>query len=119
MPQLTLEYSSNIIEKNNLIFLLKSAHELIAKELPANIASCKSRAMQRDVYCVGDGDASNAFVHLVLKVLPGRDIDVRTAVGQSLIALLKKYFAESLAKLNLQITVELDELPKTYFKLVS
>jgi 5-carboxymethyl-2-hydroxymuconate isomerase len=116
MPQLTLEYSSNIIEKTNLVSLLKSCHELIASELPANIASCKSRAMERDVYCVGDGNLQNAFVHLTLNVLPGRDEAARTRVGEKLLALLKDYFSRSLASLQLQITVELDELPKTYFK---
>lgn len=119
MPQLTLEYSANILEKSHLTSLLKSCHELIANELPTKIESCKSRAIERDIYCVGDGNAQNAFVHVVLKVMPGRDEATRIKVGEKLLELLKMHFGKSLEMLKLQITIELDELSTTYFKAAS
>ena len=116
MPQLILEYSGNIIEKNNLPNLLLKCHQVLTDNLPTEIAGCKSRAVQRDTFCVGDGSPNHAFVHVNLQVLPGRSLEVLQKVGNHLMQALKDYFAESLKKFKLQLTIEISELPKTYFK---
>ena len=118
MPQLILEYSSNIIETNNLIDLLKNINKFLSESLPTELSSCKSRAIEYAVYCIGDGSLHNAFVHVNLKVMSGRSLDKLTDVGNGTMNILKKYFHESARQLNLQITLEIDELQKTYFKYV-
>lgn len=119
MPQLMLEFSSNIKEKNNLQNLLRDCHSILETTLPTTLQSCKSRAVERDCYCVGDGKTENAFVHVTLKVMPGRSQEILQAVGESVINLLREYFRASLKELNLQITVEILELDRNYFKISS
>ena len=118
MPQLILEYSSNIIEKNNLINLLKNINKFLSESLPTELSSCKSRSVECGVYCIGDGSPRNAFVHVTLKIMPGRNLNKLTDVCNGVMNILKEYFHESAQKLNLQITLEIDELQKTYFKYV-
>lgn len=120
MPQLRLEYTANIIEKNNFSQLFKQCHEILAEQLPADLASCKSRATQQDDYYIGDGNSENAFVCLQLQVFSGRSVETLNSVVQVILNVLKNHFAESLKQRNLQITLELQELShSTYFKLMS
>ena len=119
MPQLILEYSANIIEKENLINLFQQCHEFLAKSLPTELASCRSRAIKCENYCIGDSAVANAFVHISLKVMPGRSKDTLDSVGQSMMNILTRYFEKSLQQLKLQISLEIIELQPTYFKIRS
>jgi 5-carboxymethyl-2-hydroxymuconate isomerase len=116
MPHLTLEFSANILEKNNMTSLFKECHVMLAHALPSELARCKSRAIESSFYYVGDGQPNNAFVHVSLKVMPGRSFDTLKNVGDNMMKILKDNFSESLKKLHLQITVEISDLQKTYFK---
>lgn len=116
MPQLMLEYSSNIVEKNGLMPLLQKINHFLAESLPADLAACKSRATERDVYCVSDGNPQHAFVHAHLKIMAGRTPEKLNKVGNDFLALLQEYFQASSQQLALQISLEIQELQKTYFK---
>lgn len=118
MPHLTLELSSNIEEKN-ILSLFKYCHSILSKMLPTEIHSCKSRSIVYDTYYIGDGKPNNAFVHLTVKIMPGRSPSTLKELSESIMNLLKNHFNESLKKLNLQITLEIIELQKTYFKITS
>lgn len=119
MPQLILEFSANILEKENIELLFQDLHSILSKTLPTDLDSCKSRLYFTDTYCVGNGQSNNAFIHITLKVMPGRSPDTLKTLGDSMMELLKNYFSESLKKLNLQVTLEIIELQKTYFKITS
>jgi 5-carboxymethyl-2-hydroxymuconate isomerase len=115
MPQLRLEYSANIIEKNNMASLFQECHSILEKMLPADINACKSRAIECSNYYVGNGHPENAFVHLSLAVLPGRKTETLKNTGEMIHGILKSHFSQSFKKLNLQITLEVRELG-LYFK---
>lgn len=119
MPQLTLEYSSNIIETDNLTDLLQLCNHLLVTALPTELVSCKSRAIEYKIYSVGEGHPNNAFVHVNLKIMPGRTPDILQNVGEKMLELLAKHFAVSLQNLQLQITLEISDLSPNYFKRVS
>ena len=119
MPQLILEFSSNIVEKINMTNLFQECHSILEKMLPTDIDSCKSRLTECHNYYIGNGEPNNAFVHISLKIMPGRSFDTLKNVGDNMMAVLKRYFANSLKKLKLQITLEIMELEKTYFKITS
>lgn len=117
MPHLVLEYSANVIEKKHLDELLQRCNRLLEESLPTEISNCKSRAYVCDIYSVGAGAANAAFVHVDLKVMAGRTLEKLQTLGQDLLTMLNNHFAESRQKLQLQITLEISELAKTYFKL--
>ena len=116
MPHLTLEYSSNIQDKNNLVNLLKECNQLLAENLPTALGNCKSRAVERSIYCVGEGSPNNAFLHVQLKIMPGRTEEKLKAVSEAMMKLLKQHLSKSCENLNIELTIEIEELQKTYYK---
>ncbi len=119
MPHLILEFSANISEKDNMINLFKKLHPILEKTLPTDIVSCKSRAIECADYYIGNSSENNAFIHVTLKIMPGRDSQTLKNLGNVLLEELKKYFADSLENLKLQITLEIMALEDTYFKVTS
>ena len=115
MPQLVLEYSSNIYEKD-LTELLKTINVFLSENLPTQLSGCKSRAVAHNIYCVGNGMENQAFVHIRLQVLAGRTPEKLNEVGNHLMNMLKDFFIISLQKLTLEITIEISELARTYLK---
>lgn len=119
MPQLTLEFTSNIIEKNDMPNLFEKCHAVLTAMLPTEIEHCKSRAMECNNFYIGEGYQTNAFIHLTLKVMPGRSAQTLENVAAALMQINKDHFIKSLEKLKLQITLELHELPNIYLKITS
>src|SRR3990167_10567642 len=105
MPQLILEFSSNIIEKNDFTDLFQECHAALSQMLPTNIMDCKSRAIEYNNYFIGDMNKNNAFIHITLKVMPGRTTQILENVAAAIMQILKKHFAKSLHELKLQITL--------------
>jgi 5-carboxymethyl-2-hydroxymuconate isomerase len=118
MPHLTLEYSSNIIEKNDMKHLFKECHVVLTEMLPTDLNGCKSKAIEYEHYYIGDGNINNAFIHANLKVMPGRSPQTFEKLTQAIMVLLKNHFKKSFLELQLQITIEVNEFP-FYLKITS
>jgi 5-carboxymethyl-2-hydroxymuconate isomerase len=116
MPHIFLEYSDNIFE-SDFVTLFERCHAVLTQQLPTQLESCKSRALQHSVYYVGNGNPQNAFVSVSIKILPGRSEQTLQKVNQELMKLFKNFFSTSLQKLNCQITLEITEISKYYCKL--
>ena len=116
MPHLLLEYTNNIDFHPGSSTLLHDIHLLLAEELPTDLSSCKSRCIAHDLYYVGDGSKNNAFIHLTIKVLSGRSDEKKRFIAEEILGLLNEYFSEYKNILSLQLSVELLDLDKNYFK---
>lgn len=117
MPHLVLEFSDNILEKRDFSDLFQKCHVILSQTLPSDIEGCKSRAIEQKIYYIGNGSASHAFVHVSLKVMPGRSLDTLQQTGENLMKVFKNYFSESFKKFKLQLTLEITELEKIYLKI--
>lgn len=117
MPQIVLEYSSNVLEQTGFAPLFVGIHEILHERAGIRLDNCKSRALRRDEFYIGDGHPSNAFVHLDIRFIEGRNEDVKHSVGTASLNRLKQFFEKSMARLDLQITVELGDIQRSsYFK---
>ena len=117
MPHLTLEYTDNITQGVDFPSLFSALHGILADEAGIQTDNCKSRCLRLDTYQVGLGAGQQAFVHLTMRILEGRPLEVRKAIAQRALALLEKTYNPSLDRLHLQITVEVTEMQReTYFK---
>jgi 5-carboxymethyl-2-hydroxymuconate isomerase len=114
MPQIILEYSNNLIEKNELLPLLSKVHEILVDSLPAKLMSCKSRAVSRDIFLIADGNPQAAFINLQVGVLSGRTMETLETTGKLLVNLMNEYFSKSSESLKLTMAVEIYELGKVY-----
>jgi len=120
MPHFVLEYSDNILEEVDFKDFFKKLHTLLVDVGPFNLSDVKSRAIRHQEFYVANGQESNAFVHLTLSIFKGRDLSIRQAVGERILAFLKGEFARSFEELSCSVTVEVREMQKeTYFKATS
>lgn len=117
MPHLTLEYTANLSDTPPDSELLLHLHHLLRTTAGISIGNCKSRWRKVDDWVVAGGDRNGAFVHLDLRFLEGRSLEIQQAVGREALELLKAHFHPGAEGMELQITVEVGEIRKsTYFK---
>jgi 5-carboxymethyl-2-hydroxymuconate isomerase len=117
VPHLNLEYTSNLGSTPPTPELLLSVHRLLNAVAGIRPENCKSRWREVDAWVVGAGDSDSAFVHLEIRFLEGRSMEVHQAVGEGAMGILKDHFLSNREGVDLQITVEVQEIRKaTYFK---
>jgi len=120
MPHLTLEYTANLDGTPPTPALFLNLHALLNAVAGIRLENCKSRWRKVEAWTVGSGDTSSAFVHLDLRFLEGRPLEAQQAVGEGALEILKAHFLPEPPGLELQITVEVQEIRKaTYFKFPS
>jgi 5-carboxymethyl-2-hydroxymuconate isomerase len=118
MPHLILEYSANISQEIQMHELGAALHQLLADTGGIRLENCKSRAVRREAYYIGQGETANAFVHLDIRFLEGRPLALKQEIGKRSLDILRTYFAPSLAELDLQITVQVQDIERhTFFKI--
>lgn len=117
MPNIVLEYSSNISEAIDFADLFTAIHQVMHEVGSINLDNCKSRAVAIEKFHIGDGHPSNAFVQLSVAFLAGRSNEVKQRIGKACLAQLKQFYEKSMARLDLQITVEIIDIQlENYFK---
>lgn len=117
MPHLILEASANIHESNIRIRqALAECQDVLVKELPTQLSTCKSRVVLHDIYVVGDDDLNNAFIHLTVKLLKGRTPELLQKVAKILQDVISNNFIRSRESLNLSVSVEIIELSDAFVK---
>ena len=110
MPHCKIEYSANIEDKIETGALLERLHALIVDSGPFDLETIKSRMTAHDTYIVGDGKIDQAFVHLELAILSGRDEATRNQVSKALHAFLLEEFPETARTKTCSFTVEIREM---------
>lgn len=117
MPQITLEYTSNVSQSIDFNKLFSDLHQILSDVGGIRIKNCKSRAVRRDDYLIGDGTPNGAFVHVELMLVKGRSSEWVTKIGNLLLEKLEAAYNESKVLLDLQITVHFSDLDRDrYFK---
>mgnify|MGYP003575920603 FL=1 len=116
MPHVTLQYTVNLAEFSPGL-ALRAINQSLADSGHFDEETIKSRALRLDDYRVGTADAGRAFIHVQLKVLPGRDDATRKAFADLIVAALSSVLPDASA--STQLCVEVDELDaRTYTKRV-
>lgn len=83
MPHIIVEYTETLstVDVAELLFEL---HDDLAKKDTINIHAIKTRALPVQYTIVGDGNEPDKFIHITLKLLPGRDDELKKTMSQSL-----------------------------------
>ncbi|MGU7780886.1 5-carboxymethyl-2-hydroxymuconate Delta-isomerase [Burkholderia sp. PU8-34] len=114
MPHIVVEYTANIRADARIPVLLRAINEtLIAQGGVFPTGGIRSRAIELQDYCVADGTADDAFVHVTLKIGAGRSDDVKKAACDALFNAIKAHFAELYAKRFLALSMELTEFSES------
>jgi 5-carboxymethyl-2-hydroxymuconate isomerase len=117
MPHLTLEYTANLSGTPPTPDLLLALHHLLKTVAGIRLENCKSRWREVEDWVVGPGDPDAAFVHLDMRFLEGKPLEIQQALGETALEVLASHFGPEPPGIDLQITVEVREIRKaTYFK---
>ncbi len=117
MPNIQLEITPNILDSIDFKELFSAIHKILYEQGGIKLDNCKSRVSAVEHYHIGDGNPSKAFVQLTISIIAGRSAELKQRIGNACLAQLKLSYAESIACLDLQITVEIVDIkPEEYFK---
>ena len=120
MPHIILEHSSDIPSvsvKSLQIEIQNIAASITEGNFDAE--QCKARAFAFDEYFVGRPDQSTAsFLHITIKILAGRSIEVRKKLAEKVLNFAEKLFIKlKLKTTRCDISVDVVEMDRdTYQK---
>ena len=117
MPHLTLEHTANIPAPKDAIHIMKAMHNVLHEIGGVKIENCKSRIKVADPFLISHGEENNAFLHLDVRLIEGRAIELKQTIGNHLLNVLKIEYQEVMQRRDLQITVEIRDIKRNeYFK---
>ena len=117
MPHLTLEHSANVPLPTDPAHIMKAMHDVLHETGGVKIENCKSRIRVADPFFISTGEENGAFLHLDVRLLAGRTVVLKQAIGNGLLDLLKDEYEEIMRTRDLQITVEIRDIQRDeYFK---
>lgn len=116
MPHIIVEYSANLDDSVDASGLIGDVHAAVIASGVAQLAGVRTRAERRDVFCVGDGNPANAFVHVVARLRVGRSEDQRKALGRALLAAVEARLEHAFKTHPTAVTVEIHEFDHMTFR---
>jgi len=109
MPHIIIEYSKNVEEKVELDGLIESIHQTAIATGIFPIGGLRVRAARRDHYKLADGHPDNGFVHVELKIGPGRKKEEKIAALKRIFSCAEAYLEPIQSNGPFALSAELNE----------
>jgi 5-carboxymethyl-2-hydroxymuconate isomerase len=113
MPHVTVEYTANLDDKIGIVDLIRDVHEAVIGTGAFEIGAVRTRAERRDVFRIADGDASHAFIHVDVRIGPGRDAETRMGLAKAIMDTVVTATLDIFARSGLGLSVEVREIDNT------
>jgi 5-carboxymethyl-2-hydroxymuconate isomerase len=110
MPHIWVEHSSNLEGKLDLPLLLTGVHCAAVNTGMFAEGAIRTRLQPVDQFRIGDGHPDNAFVHVVIRIAAGRDLQTKTQLGEAMFAELCRLLERQYASMPLGLSLEVQEL---------
>ena len=111
MPHAIVEYSANLEEKLDLDGLIDAVHEACIGTGVFPLTGMRTRGARRDHYKISNGKIDACFIHLQLKLGPGREEDVKKQAMEHVFGALQDYVQPLMDKSPVALSIEIFELP--------
>lgn len=118
MPQMFVDYSANIQNLDTKKLLLGLNQALFDTGLVGHEFDIKSRIQAVSNYLIGFGDNNQAFIFVRLQGLSGRTDEQKNKMSDALSDYLQSFDAYLAEGLEVQLCVELVEMPKAFYRKV-
>jgi len=115
MPILNFEYTDNLKIDSKIRSFLLETHEILVREIKTDLRTCRSSISKISDYIIGDGSEKNAYILLVIKMLPGRNDEIKNKVGKILFEKIRHDFSLEIGKYDTQVRVYLTETDKNHY----
>jgi 5-carboxymethyl-2-hydroxymuconate isomerase len=117
MPHVIVEYSANIRGQVGPEDLVRRVHEAALRTGVFPVGGIRTRAAERSCYRIADGHPDNAFVHVVMRIRHGRDLETRRHAGEEVFREVCRYLEPLFERAPLGISLEVQEIdPDVSFK---
>ncbi len=111
MPQMIVEYSDNIQDLDKQQLLLDLNHATFNTGLIDQPNAIKSRIRVNSDYLIGFGESNQAYIHVHLYILTGRNQAEKKLFADDLSKTLENFQKYSASGLDVQLCVEVTEMP--------
>ena len=117
MPHIFIEHSANLSARIDLGELTRTVHNAALATGVFPKGGIRTRRVPREGYLIADGHRDNAFVHLVLRIGSGRDLDTRKRAANEVFEALCEFLELDMASHPLGVSLEIQEIvPETSHK---
>jgi 5-carboxymethyl-2-hydroxymuconate isomerase len=110
MAHIIIEYSANLAERIDFPKLLEAVHTSALATGVFPIGGMRTRAYAAGHYRIADGHPDNAFVHTMLRVGHGRDVETRKRACDTIFATLCEQLAQLFERIPLGLSLEMQEI---------
>lgn len=110
MAHIVAEYSAGLRGRLDLPAFLATVHQAALATGVFPIGGIRTRAYEAEHYVIADGHPDNAFVHLILKVGHGRDLETRKRACEAIFDAACAHLAPLFERLPLGISLEMQEI---------
>ncbi|WP_372843266.1 5-carboxymethyl-2-hydroxymuconate Delta-isomerase [Psychrobacter sp.] len=119
MPHLTLQVTPNVSIAHEESFLKALNKVLWDSGHFGKTTDIKARIIPVETFLVGveDDEQVNGFIYAHLKIMSGRDINIRNQLAEQLVTTIEQTLgAEQSGRADIQICVEVEEISAIYHK---
>lgn len=119
MPHLTLQVTPNVSIAHEESFLKALNKVLWDSGHFGKATDIKARIIPVETFLVGveDDEQVNGFIYAHLKIMSGRDINIRNQLAERLVTTIEQMLSvEQSGRADIQICVEVEEISAIYHK---
>ncbi|HEV7445224.1 MAG TPA: 5-carboxymethyl-2-hydroxymuconate Delta-isomerase [Steroidobacteraceae bacterium] len=110
MAHILIEYSANLSGRIDLPRFLEAVHASALATGIFPVGGVRTRAYAAEHYRIADGHPDNAFVHTMLRVGHGRDVETRKRACEAIFATICDELADLFEQLPLGLSLEMQEI---------
>ena len=110
LPHVLVEYSSNLDGQVDFPRFLTALRDTALSTGVFPLGGIRVRAYCADHYVIADGHPDNAFVHVMLRVGHGRDLETRKRACDAIFATACAQLEEAYNRIPLGISLEMQEV---------
>jgi 5-carboxymethyl-2-hydroxymuconate isomerase len=111
MPHLSIEYSANLEDAMDVQALVDTIHETALSTGIFPLGGVRTRAEPRQYYRIANGDLNAGYIHMIVRIGPGRDAETRRSAGERIFGALCDFTDELYRSRPLALSFELHEIP--------
>lgn len=116
MPHIVVEHSKRLFDEVTRTALLEALHKRVADEPSVDIKAIKTRSIPLEDVIVGDEHDADLMIHITVRLLPGRSVEVRKGISSDAIKIAHE-FLDRCGKDGVSVSAEIVEMPaETYSK---
>lgn len=110
MPHIIIEYSANLRDSVDFPQFLSALRGTALATGVFPLGGIRIRAYETSHYLIADGHPDNAFVHIMLRVGHGRDLDTRKRACEAIFTTVVEQLDALFRRIPIGISLEMQEI---------